>query len=728
MQVDSLVQLAESGNTTSVEQGWLSAVEKSDVTSEAIIEMAPVLGALARREKTAEAESLAWAAIETIADRDSKIEALAVAKAFLLSLNRSEELRAQVVTLYADVYADRPGIEALMEASGIAGGRPPRRAMRTLDVCLKIEPGCYATARHEDSVTRVEAIDTTTWEITIDAPRGTQTVGAMEFADGYAPCDADDFRALLHYDLDGLRTMMVQDPAAVITNILKAHAERLTADDLKLVLVPRAITADNWSKWWTKARAAVKQSPCVRIEGRSPYILMYDPNANDDGQEFETSFKRLATPAEQLSALTDYVRDCKARKQPPNDKVLGRLREMVAKRAARLESSGDPAALAERLVEWQIGLATGDADADGAAVALLSRGLDSVVAIRSCESAGLWRCAIECLPKAVPEGWKEVVVAAFPFAPAPACEKLAELISDLPERSDGIVDSILADSVSCFEALCWLWDKGLSAERWQSATPLTVLTRLLRMLSEVKQDDSVTPEVRRRIYALSRSSLSARKYERFKNCLSEIESGMAAALRTSIGRLDNLGRNVREDLLNRIRDQFPDLYVKAEIPPWEMEDVIFGTEAGMTRWEEAISELVNVKMKENAKAIGEAAEKGDLSENSEYKFALEERDLLRARLAHMQSQFVLARVIQPDQVTIDNVAVGSRVTFKHRETGTELVMTFLGPFEADSEKRIYNYKAPLAQEIMGMRIGEDVEITIAEPQGVYEITALAAWE
>ena len=273
-----------------------------------------------------------------------------------------------------------------------------------------------------------------------------------------------------------------------------------------------------------------------------------------------------------------------------------------------------------------------------------------------------------------------------------------------------------------------MWDKGLSAERWQSAPPLTVLTRLLRMLSEVKQDDSVTPDVRRRIYALSRSSLSARQYERFKSCLAEVESGMAAALRTSIGRLDNLGRNVREDLLNRIRDQFPELYAKAEIPPWEMEDVIYSTEAGMTRWEEAISELVNVKMKENAKAIGDAAEKGDLSENSEYKFALEERDLLRARLAHMQSQFVLARMIQPDQVTLDNVAVGSRVSLKHRETGTELVMTFLGPFEANADKRIYNYKAPLAQEFMGMHIGEEIEITIAEPQGVYEITALDAWE
>ncbi|MCB9867224.1 MAG: hypothetical protein H6816_11410 [Phycisphaerales bacterium] len=60
-----------------------------------------------------------------------------------------------------------------------------------------------------------------------------------------------------------------------------------------------------------------------------------------------------------------------------------------------------------------------------------------------------------------------------------------------------------------------------------------------------------------------------------------------------------------------------------------------------------LEELVNVKIRENAIAIGRAAELGDLSENSEYKFALEERDLLQARLAQMQKEMDLFRPLKP---------------------------------------------------------------------------------
>src|SRR6185295_11961836 len=97
------------------------------------------------------------------------------------------------------------------------------------------------------------------------------------------------------------------------------------------------------------------------------------------------------------------------------------------------------------------------------------------------------------------------------------------------------------------------------------------------------------------------------------------------------------------------------LYVKIKIEPWLDESVIFGTQPGMNKREEELNFLVNVKMKENAKAIGDAAAHGDLSENSEYKFALEERDLLRARVAGIQNELNLARLLTPDDVTTDAV-------------------------------------------------------------------------
>ena len=129
-------------------------------------------------------------------------------------------------------------------------------------------------------------------------------------------------------------------------------------------------------------------------------------------------------------------------------------------------------------------------------------------------------------------------------------------------------------------------------------------------------------------------------------------------------------------------------------------------------------------MPENARRIGEAASHGDLSENAEYKFALEERDLLRARLAQMQAQLGLAKVIQAQDIETDRVGIGTRVIFRHLDSGSPAEMLFLGPWDADIERHVYNYKAPVAQALMGKTVGQTVELTTADPQGAYEIVAI----
>ena len=131
-------------------------------------------------------------------------------------------------------------------------------------------------------------------------------------------------------------------------------------------------------------------------------------------------------------------------------------------------------------------------------------------------------------------------------------------------------------------------------------------------------------------------------------------------------------------------------------------------------------------MRENAKRIGEAASHGDLSENSEYRFALEERDLLRARLAQINTELAKARTLEPHQVPTDRVGVGSRVTLRNLTDGAERVMTFLGPFDVDVDRGVYNYLAPVAQKLMGTAVGRRVTLTIDGRDVEFEVVTVAS--
>jgi transcription elongation GreA/GreB family factor len=177
-----------------------------------------------------------------------------------------------------------------------------------------------------------------------------------------------------------------------------------------------------------------------------------------------------------------------------------------------------------------------------------------------------------------------------------------------------------------------------------------------------------------------------------------------------------------------LRERFPDLWkvVEVRLQPWEDPEVLWSTRAGIERKSEERDQLVNVTMRENAKRIGEAAALGDLSENSEYKFALEERDLLRARLAQMNSDLSLATEIDPYRIPTDHVGVGSRVTLQRLDNGQPRQITFLGPFDSDVDKGILNYKAPVSQKIMGLRIGDRVRLILESAEAEYEVAAIEA--
>ena len=727
MEVESLVKLAGGGNLREVEDQWMARLEPDSASPDTVVEMLPVIDKLIERDQAAEAATLAWTTLELLGERFTEAELLPAAGQLLLRLNRSEELREQVTALYRQAHRDHPGIDRLIQEAGIAGGRPVRRALRTLEVCLAVHPDDYVAARHQDATARVLSLDEGNWTVRVAAADGAEKdLGPVEFADAYLPVDPDDYRVLRDFDRDRLAELLDRDPAGIVISILRATGNRMTSDDLEALLTPSLIGPKNWSRWWTKARTALKRSPHVELQGRSPYLLKYLRRARTLEQETQEQFVKLGDAAAQHAAVEAYLRECAVRKNTPDPGCLAALADKLDARARRQERAGGTLALGTRLVQRRVEQELGRTGAEAKVLALLQSTDDLLGAVGSLEAASLWQAACECLVKALPELVRELLPDLLLIAPTGACDDIAGHLVEAgfsAEELNPLVQQILSHPVRYNQALLWLWD-GPGPGEVRGYRLAAVITRMLAVLRELPRDDELSPERKREVVASSRSALAARKYERFRACLEEIEAEMASALLTQIRRLNNLGRAVHEDLQQLVRSRFPQLDAAPAVEPWADQSVLLTASSGLARQQAGIDELINVKMPENARRIGEAASHGDLSDNAEYKFALEERDLLRARLAQMQEQLGLAKVIQAQDVETDRVGVGARVIFRHLDTGSPAEMVFLGPWDADIERHVYNYKAPVAQALMGKTVGQTVELTTADPQGSYEIVAI----
>lgn len=726
MQADTLVQLATAGDFEVVEEQWMALLDSGSMSPEQAVALVPVLEALAGRDQLAEAAALAWAAIETLKDRFREVEVLRAAGPMLLRLPASDDVREQVIELYRRAHADRPAIDALLAEAGLFGQRPVRRALRTLDVCLAVSVGTYLAARHDDTSAQVMGLDEQIWQFHVRTPAGDKQFGPVELADHYRPVDADHYRVLRDFHRDRLADMLERDPARIVVSILKAQGRTIDGDVLKDMLCPSLIALDRWSKWWTKARAALKRCPNVGVEGRSPFYLTYRREGLTLEQETAERFTRLRDPASQLAALETYLRECRARKQEPDHELLCRLRDDLAARARRQQTGAPALALATHLVQRRVEQELGQSTAQEAVITMLATAPDPAAVVQALEVVPLWEGACECLEQALPDRRVELFAELLPVAPQAACEDVASRLAAAgftPEQFEVLEATVLADPIRCHDALFWLWG-GPSNPALGKTPPLKLLGRILWLLGEIRRREDVGKARARQISATARSVLSARKFERFKACLEGIELGMASMLRAQIRRLDNLGRVVHEDLLKLINQRFPQIDAAPTVEPWQDESVLWVTSAGMLRKQQEIDDHVNVKMKENARRIGEAAAHGDLSDNAEYRSALEERDLLRSRLAQMQEQMSTAKVIAPQDVPTDRVGIGSRVILRHSESDARLELTLLGPWDADLDRHIYNYKTPFAQTLTGLTVGQSVDLTLLEPAGRYEVVAI----
>ena len=140
--------------------------------------------------------------------------------------------------------------------------------------------------------------------------------------------------------------------------------------------------------------------------------------------------------------------------------------------------------------------------------------------------------------------------------------------------------------------------------------------------------------------------------------------------------------------------------------------------------EARLKDMMETQMLAVATRIGEAAAHGDVSDNSEFQSAIEEKRRLEARIAEFQDQLARARAIDPHDVPTDAVGVGSRVTLTRPADGHQLQMTFLGPWDSAPARNIYNYQTPLAQSLMGKAPGDTVTLTLEAAQGEYRIDAI----
>ena len=148
------------------------------------------------------------------------------------------------------------------------------------------------------------------------------------------------------------------------------------------------------------------------------------------------------------------------------------------------------------------------------------------------------------------------------------------------------------------------------------------------------------------------------------------------------------------------------------------------TAGGHDALEKELKQLKSVERPAIIRAIAEAREHGDLSENAEYHSAKEKQSFIEGRIKEIEGVLSLAEVINPAKLS-GSIKFGATVTLVDEDTDEERTYQIVGEHEANIEKGLLNIKSPIARALIGKEEGDNVEVRTPGGERAYEVIKVA---
>jgi transcription elongation factor GreA len=140
---------------------------------------------------------------------------------------------------------------------------------------------------------------------------------------------------------------------------------------------------------------------------------------------------------------------------------------------------------------------------------------------------------------------------------------------------------------------------------------------------------------------------------------------------------------------------------------------------------EDLDRMTKIERPAISKAIGEAIEKGDISENAEYDAAKDAQGMLEAKIAVLSEKIASARIIDESKIDASSVQMLNKVTIRNKTNNATMQYTIVSEPEADLKMGKISIQTPIAKGLMGKKLGDVVEIQVPSGKLQFEIIDIA---
>jgi transcription elongation GreA/GreB family factor len=603
--------------------------------------------------------------------------------------------------------------------SAILAKNPSLKAVKTKFEAM--EPGSYVVHRSW-GFGQIKSYDESAQRLTIDfQDKKGHPMDPVFCATTLEVLPANHLLVRKETEATKIAQLIAEDPAELVVQGLKAYPNNATtAIDLEITLA-QVVGEEKFKKWWSAAKKAIAKDPRVAVPEKKTdcYILREVPISAEDEilEQFTTtrSARRRILLAEELVSVA-------ARKNAKTDL------SSVLKGVADAVKDSNQLDAAERLY----GAAVRD---DLAKVIGHEGAFEPAQATLVANARDLPEIA-DKIPVHFQSRFLELIKATHPI-------EARDLVFSLLKVSQG---KFTTECINFLVENGFAEDLASTLKRWQTEQNLRapVLLWIVKNRHAKKfaklLNDLITPRLLSAIFFAidyeALQSASARRIplgeilsddtDLIADLLSTADPETARDLANTLLLNQGFEELTKKSLLARFIKIFPNIQSLVAADGESKEETLLVSKASFERRRDEYEAIVSKKIPENSKAIASAREHGDLKENSEYKMAKQDQQMLMAQKSILERDLAHARITDFKEATVDQVGVGSLVEVRASD-GVTSTYSILGAWDSNPDKNIISYKTLLGAALLAKKAGDTVKVKTGTSEESYTIVSIGRY-
>ncbi len=722
---EEIRDLLNHNRTQEAEDIWLQLLEDDPIDSELFLALSQEFE---KKGFSKEASMLLNMSIPPLMEEQYIDDSIAIMKRIAQLAPKDEEAHEKTAEYLRTIFKDNPNIDKIIDVSGInIAINPLQEVMDKIFNLTAFAPGDFC--KHKSwGMGKIVDINFDLQTITIDFyAKKNHKMDATLAVTALEKIPSDHISALKYKDLENLKALADNDPIELIKIVLNSFEDKkATLQEITDLLSPDVIEEKIWKKWWDKTKNQLKTCTYIMSPERKQraYTLLDKPVTLED--KLLKKYNKLPNLEEKLIFISTQL------KKQPKDMFAGQILTIFSDDLGKIianTAESAPSLAFEAyytLVSMKSLMPTATEKSPFSTKELFEKSQNISKPICSMSKMEYQKQAIEDIKTCFPEEWTSMYLELLKDLPFELIDDtIAELLkANVSQKEVHNVLQFAHDFIGDAEELLFWMAKNIAASNQKSlCQPFENIVLLEKLIDLLDLHNSGVISSSDRLFNKINDLIKKSNYQFVNKLLKQSTTDQKVHVAQTIMACASLDKSTKQSIVAKFIIDCPEVknLMKSETTQTE---AIYSSEKMFEKKQAELYHISNVLIPQNARDISTARAHGDLRENFEYKAAKEEQARLLRMKEELEGMLTKIRIIDYSKATDKSVSLATKVKLKDINNNKMVTYSILGVWDSIPEQGVISYLTPLAKELIGKKVGAEVEFSIGDDTNHYTIAEI----